>query len=383
MAWSNSSNSSSSNDSFCVEYLHLRPETQVETNIKLAVYTIAFIIAIIGNILVIAIVLRKSQVKTTANMFIINMAVSDLLMAMVCMPTTIFTIASDNRSQMIVKGALGTAICKMVPFLQGLASAASVLTFLMLAADRYLAIVYPFTRYITRKRAKLLIAVIWIVGAFMNAPLLYAMNVDEYDYCIEIWEPHFDTNKATIDYTIVIFVFLYVLPLMLITFLYSALIKELWRSVQSTKTVAYNENKAVLKMLVTIIVIFAVCWLPIHVTLFYVYFSNDSNTQRCGINPVVYFIGWFMGHVNCSINPIIYFSFNERFQQELIKLVRGLKDSFRRNKRRRSRGTTASFVKPSIIVTQFTTNQARDSLTSTGIPNAAYDGEQCTITVKI
>jgi len=369
LATSNYSNSSS-NYSYCHEYI--KKETPVEINLKLLAYTIAFIVAIIGNGLVIAIVLRKRQFKTTANMFIINMAFSDILMALVCMPTTMLIItAQDKQGQIIDKGLLADVLCKMFPFLQGLSVAVSVLTFLTLAVDRYLAIVYPFTRYITRNRAKLFIVLIWIISGLVNAPLLYAMRNNEHNQCIEVWEPHFDGSKASQHYTIVLFVFLYVLPLLLITFLYTSLIKELWRSVQSTKTVAYSENKAVLKMLVTVIVIFAVCWLPIHVIIFIrLYPQKGTMVERCGVRPVLLFIGWFMAHVNSSINPVIYFSFNEKFQHELIKWIRYIKNSCSGNKNKRqrsrsrsrsSRSTATSFVKPSIIVTQFTTNQPIES----------------------
>lgn len=371
MSWSNKSNS---NDSYhCIEYLELKKETQIETNFKLLAYTIAFLVAVIGNSMIVAIVLRRRQLKTTANMFIINMAFSDILMALVCMPTTMHTITAENKAQMVVKGILGAALCKLIAFLQGLAVAVSVLTFLVLAADRYLAILYPFTRYITRNRAKLIIVLVWITSVLINAPLLYAMRTDGNNDCIEEWEPYFDGNKAAQHYTIVLFVFLYVLPLLLITFLYSSLVKELWRSAQSTKTVAYSENKAVLKMLVTVVIIFAVCWLPIHVIVFILLFSKPGTmVNMCGLKPVVYFIGWFMAHINSSINPIIYFSFNEKFQQELIKWVRNIKNScITKRKRQRSRSTAASFVKPSIIVTQFTTNQPiESSVMSAGFPEA-------------
>jgi hypothetical protein len=292
---------------------------------KISVYVVAFVLAIVGNLLVLAIVFRKSKFKTTTNFFIANLASSDVLIAVVCMPTSMFSIASKNIGQSVLNGHAGVLICKMLPFLQGLSVAVSILTMFVLAADRFLAIVFPFQKIITKQRAKILIAALWIVGVIFNAPLLYAMKLHEdgdMRFCYENWEPYFDDEKASKDYTIVLFLFLYAIPLVLVTFFYSTLLRELWRGkhLHHNKTVACNENKAVLKMIVTVIVTFAICWLPVHVTVFVVLFTKDRLIQMCGLSPVIIFIGWFMGHMNSAVNPIIYLIYNENFRSEFFKM---------------------------------------------------------------
>lgn len=167
--------------------------------------------------------------------------------------------------------------------------------------------------------------------------------------CYENWEPHFDDDRASKDYTIVLFVFLYVIPLVLVVIFYSALLRELWRGkhLHHNRTVACKENQAVLRMIVTVIVTFAVCWLPLHVTVFIVLFTKDELVQRCGLSPVLIFIGWFMGHVNCALNPIIYFIYNENFRSEFFKLLRGIMRTILRKK-------TTIQERPSLLKTRFT-----------------------------
>ncbi|XP_031572768.1 QRFP-like peptide receptor [Actinia tenebrosa] len=321
----------------CSKFLNLREETPTESGLKVAAYAVAFMLAMIGNILVIVIVLRKNHLKTTTNLFIVNMAFSDVLMALVCMPTTMYSIASKNLGQSIT-GIAGLIMCKSLPFLQGLAVAVSILTLSTLAADRFLAIVYPFENFISKSRAKILIGLVWFVGFAFNAPLIYAMKFYFEEgrwYCHERWAPVFDENKAARDYTVVLFVFLYAIPLILVTFFYTALIRELWRgkSLHSNKTRALTENKAVLKMVFTVIVAFAICWLPVHVNMFIVLFSNDIMINICGMRPTIIFIGWFLAHVNSSINPIIYFIFNENFRREVVKMMVNIRDFSLRRKR--------------------------------------------------
>ena len=320
----------------CSKFLNLREETLTESGLKIAAYAVAFTLAMIGNILVITIVLRKSHLKTTTNLFIINMAFSDVMMALICMPTSVYSIATKNLGQSIT-GIPGLIMCKSLPFLQGLAVAVSILTLSTLAADRFLAIVYPFQNFISKSRAKILIGIIWFVGFAFNAPMIYAMKFyfdGERWYCHEIWSPAFDENTAARDYTVVLFVFLYAIPLILVTFFYTALIRELWRgkSLHSNKTRAFTENKAVLKMVLTVIIAFAVCWLPVHVNMFIVLFSHDKWSPLWHTTNY-HFHGWFLAQVNSSINPIIYFIFNENFRREVVTMMGFIRDVPLRRKR--------------------------------------------------
>ncbi|KAL0178083.1 hypothetical protein M9458_026977, partial [Cirrhinus mrigala] len=53
------------------------------------VYTVIFLLALIGNSLVVYIVLRKPGIQTATNIFICSLAVSDLLISFFCIPFTL------------------------------------------------------------------------------------------------------------------------------------------------------------------------------------------------------------------------------------------------------------------------------------------------------
>lgn len=311
------------NTSFCSSLQ--REETLFETSFKLIVYSIAFVAGVIGNVLVIFIVCRKKNFRTTSNLFIVNMAVSDLCLAVMVTPGTMYVIATGTK-QTLFTGVAGVIVCKLEAFLQGTFVGTSVLTVLVLAADRFLAIVYPFKKIICKRKAKLLIIMVYVIAAFFNAPLLYATKFYDKDgvhHCQEIWEPYFDSIKAPRDFTIVLFVFFYVFPLLMVIFFYSAVIRELWRGkLHNSNTVAFRENKSVLKMVLTITVVFAVCWLPVHLMYFLYLFGTDAYILMCDLDPAVKFIGWFMAHINTSINPFIYFMYTESFRVEARRIIR-------------------------------------------------------------
>ena len=53
------------------------------------VYGLIFIIALIGNSLVICVVLKNPGMRNVTNVFIVNLAVADILVTLFCMPLTL------------------------------------------------------------------------------------------------------------------------------------------------------------------------------------------------------------------------------------------------------------------------------------------------------
>ncbi|MEQ2189519.1 Neuropeptide FF receptor 2, partial [Goodea atripinnis] len=66
-------------------YLHL-PSTAA---IFIVSYMLIFVVCMVGNGVVCFIVLRSRNMRTVTNLFILNLAVSDLLVGIFCMPTTL------------------------------------------------------------------------------------------------------------------------------------------------------------------------------------------------------------------------------------------------------------------------------------------------------
>ena len=82
-----------------------------EFGIKVTLGIIVELVAIIGNILVITIVVRFKRMRTTTNFYLVNLAVSDLLV--VAMPVWVLVV--DSLTEFWV---FGSFLCKFNPFLQ-------------------------------------------------------------------------------------------------------------------------------------------------------------------------------------------------------------------------------------------------------------------------
>lgn len=195
-----------------------------------------------------------------------------------------------------------------------------------IAIDRFFAILFPYKKYITSRGCNIMIGLCWFFAVLLQLPTLYAMKITviaNETSCVEDWEPFFDNESSSKIYTVVLFVSMYMLPLFVIAIFYTAISLFLWRRrapgngfVKARR----DRSKAakVIKMLVIIVVVFAVCWLPVYVTQFMMFFARP----KCGVSPRLSFIGFFLSHANSAVNPAIYWIFNDSFRAGFKQLLR-------------------------------------------------------------
>ena len=75
-------------------------------------YLVIFVIGVCGNILVCLAVVRNAHMKNVTNFFIVNLAVSDIVMCLFAVP---FTPITSFTGQWY----FGEVFCKLFPFSQG------------------------------------------------------------------------------------------------------------------------------------------------------------------------------------------------------------------------------------------------------------------------
>ncbi|GJQ75124.1 hypothetical protein Trydic_g9733 [Trypoxylus dichotomus] len=80
--------------------------------IQIPLYAIIFMLAVIGNTLVILTLVQNQRMRTITNLFLLNLAVSDLLLGVLCMPFTLI-------GALLRDFVFGEVMCKLLPFLQG------------------------------------------------------------------------------------------------------------------------------------------------------------------------------------------------------------------------------------------------------------------------
>ena len=156
----------------------------------------------------------------------------------------------------------------------------------------------------------------------VSGPALYTLKTTGergFAHCNEKWEPPFNEATASRDYTIALFCLLYAFPLTVIASLYTVIMLKLWRRKAPGQELTSNQknkektNRKVLKMLVTVVIVFALSWLPLYVRMFVMFVESDR--YACGLPYDMDFLTLFLGHANSAVNPYIYVIFNENTEE--------------------------------------------------------------------
>lgn len=89
-------------------------QTDFDTSVKLliGIYCTIFVLGVVGNILVILTLVQNTRMRTVTNVFLLNLAISDLLLAVFCMPFTLVPIFIRNF-------VFGAFICVSIRYAQG------------------------------------------------------------------------------------------------------------------------------------------------------------------------------------------------------------------------------------------------------------------------
>ncbi|VDI80921.1 Hypothetical predicted protein, partial [Mytilus galloprovincialis] len=80
-------------------------------NIRIPFYAIIFLLSVMGNCLVILTLFQNRRMRTITNVFLLNLSISDLLLAVFCMPFTLIPLLLRNF-------IFGEFMCVAIRYLQ-------------------------------------------------------------------------------------------------------------------------------------------------------------------------------------------------------------------------------------------------------------------------
>ena len=188
---------------------------------KTFAYCLIFIVSLAGNTLIAIIVYKTKTMRKPINFFIVNMAISDLLFPIIVIPGVIQDLFTDSW---LIGGSLGQALCKLFYFFADLSGAVSVQSLVLIAVDRFGAVVFPLrSPLISSKLCPFFILATWIVAIAVNSPELFVNKLVEHPeglLCEYHWNEVFGESSSSENYVtsyVVVFMFI---PLVLIAILY-------------------------------------------------------------------------------------------------------------------------------------------------------------------
>uniref|UniRef100_A0A3B4E621 Neuropeptide FF receptor 1 n=2 Tax=Pygocentrus nattereri TaxID=42514 RepID=A0A3B4E621_PYGNA len=295
-------------------------------------YLFIFLLCMIGNGVVCLIVLRNRRMWTVTNVFILNLSISDLLVGIFCIPTTLV----DN---LITGWPFSNMICKLSGLVQGMSVCASVFTLVAIAVDRFRCIVYPFKPKLTLFVAKATIGMIWLLALVIMFPSALMLTVEQerghftvynnnYNLtyllysCYESW-PEPQMRKV---YTMVLFAHIYLVPLILIILMYGRIGAKLYSTtvlvnidqsngVPQGKSPVSQRKIKVIKMLIVVALLFMLSWLPLWTLMLLTDYAQLEGEQLELLTGYIFPFSHWLAFANSSVNPIIYGYFNENFKR--------------------------------------------------------------------
>ena len=289
-----------------------------------------FIVSLAGDSLIVIIVYKTPNLRKPINYFIANMASSDLLFPIFRVPWRMFYL--HTKDSFLVGGQLGQALCKLVPFFGNVSFLVSIQNLILIAVDRFGAVVFPLRSPLIRsKLCPFFILATWMFAIVFISPDLLAFELVEYPEgasCVRRWKKVFGESLSFASILLAHNILFTYIPVLLLVILYSIIFIKLKTQVHPGEQSTNNQqqrkrrNRNVLQMSIVIVTVFVLCWLPFTTNILIIIVYKDSVTYFSRSFWIYFHVTYFTAHTYCAINPITCFIFSSNFRQGAKRLIK-------------------------------------------------------------
>ena len=234
--------------------------------------TVAFcliiIVSLIANSLIVILVCKTPNLRKPINYFIANMASSDLLYPIFVLP---WNLSSLHTNSFPIGGKLGQASCKLFPFLRNVSIVVSMQNLILIAVDRFGAVVFPLRSPLIRsKLCPFFILVTWIFAIVFNSPEVFTLELvedPEGTWYVKRWKKVFEESLSFASFLLAHKMLSTYNPLLLLVILHSIIFINLQTQAHPAEQSTNNQQQRKrrnrsLQMSIAIVTVFVLCWLP-------------------------------------------------------------------------------------------------------------------------
>ncbi|KAG7487498.1 hypothetical protein MATL_G00024190 [Megalops atlanticus] len=285
------------------------------------IYGCTFVIGIVGNSMVVAVIYCYMKLKTVANIFVLNLAVSDLTFV-ITLPVWASVTAAGYR------WPYGSFLCKATAGLVIFNFYTSVFFLTALSIDRYLAIVHPVRSRQRRTAlyARITCVLIWAFAFLLSIPTVLVRDVlpisnSSLTVCANLHSRELEHVLLAISLMKSVLGFL--VPFLVISTCYCLIGRALLRSqcVQKSR----SRGDEVLRMLAAVVLAFFLCWVPhqvFHVMDVLVLLKVIENCRTLVVIDTAMPFTICIAYFNSCMNPILYSFVGTNFRKNLLRLLR-------------------------------------------------------------
>ncbi|XP_068615377.1 alpha-2Db adrenergic receptor-like [Brachionichthys hirsutus] len=162
-----------SNDENSTDAPFTLPHTGTTTALIIIFVSVIISLTIVGNVLVIVAVLTSRALRAPQNLFLVSLASADILVATLIIP---FSLANEVMGYWY----FGTTWCAFYLALDVLFCTSSIVHLCAISLDRYWSVTKAVSYNLKRtpRRIKTMIAVVWVISAFISFPPLLMTKHD-------------------------------------------------------------------------------------------------------------------------------------------------------------------------------------------------------------
>ncbi|XP_049424721.1 cholecystokinin receptor type A [Epinephelus fuscoguttatus] len=341
----------------------------INQTVRIVLYSLIFLLSVVGNSLIIAVLVRNRRMRTVTNLFLLSLAISDLMVSLVCIP---FTLIPNLMRDFI----FGTGMCKLVMYFMGVSVSVSTFNLVAISLERYSAICKPLTSRVwqTKSHAAKVITATWVMSFILMLPYPISSTLKPFTrhnnstghMCRTAW-PNDIILQA---WYVSLLLLLFLIPGIIMMTAYGLICLELYRGItfemssrksdrerqSSTGSIKPSDSdgcylqpskkksfslstgnpstksmtgrvcstnsssnlmakKRVIRMLLVIVFLFFVCWTPVFVVNAWQAFDQRSAYRLTGA-PISFI--HLLSYTSACVNPIIYCFMNKRFRQGML-----------------------------------------------------------------
>ncbi|RVE60491.1 hypothetical protein OJAV_G00181410 [Oryzias javanicus] len=347
-------------------------DKDIDRTVRIFLYSLIFLLSLLGNSLIIAVLVRNRRMRTVTNLFLLSLAVSDLMVSLVCIPFTLI----PNLMQNFI---FGIGMCKLVMYFMGVAVSVSTFNLVAISLERYSAICNPLTSRVwqTKSHAAKVITITWVASFILMLPYAIFSTLQPFtrknnsgNMCRLVMPNNISFQAWYVSLLLVLFL----IPGIIMMTAYGLISLELYRGIKyelpkrkssrdrqsSTGSIKPGDSdgcylqpskrksltlgsgsfgnssgkaavgrvscsssasnlmakKRVIRMLLVIVVLFFICWTPIFVVNAWKAFDQESAKRHLTGAPISFI--HLLSYTSACVNPIIYCFMNKRFRQGML-----------------------------------------------------------------
>ncbi|XP_066934862.1 substance-K receptor-like [Clytia hemisphaerica] len=281
-------------------------------------------IGLIANAIVVLISSKYWALSTLCQKLIAFLALADML----CSFVHFIHLFPQLWTCSFLYGYVG---CMLVSLVVTSSSQISLSVILVIAIERFMGIVYPFSRGLSTKKAYVITLLLSFCGILITVPSCSKIKITKSivngNSCSNNW-----TGPESVIYFWIILIGTFVIPVIVLCVLYTIILKVLSKasqehhidqSMRHQTTQRTKSNRRVMKILIVLLTAFVVCVLPNKIYWLLKTYGLMKKLLKQD-QDVVRFTSNVFYSIHLSINPFIYAVVDSRFRNRFKFFVCGL-----------------------------------------------------------